>query len=101
MSFRAEQFAAAAEGSLQGRVRLGRIQKQLGNLSLTLNRKTDDAVFFDSAVGGFLGGGNHKIADGTALDLGSAPHHGKVCWRDARLDAGGSVFSLFPRSHIT
>src|SRR5580704_16890699 len=74
----------------RGRRRFRRIDDRLRKRALILDREPDDLRLLDGAVGRFLGGGNDKVADATALDFGGAFHDRQRLGRDARLDAGGA-----------
>jgi len=58
--------------ALQGSRGSGRIQKQLDEALLVLDRQADDLGFFDCPVRDLLSGGNHEIADAAALKFRGA-----------------------------
>jgi hypothetical protein len=89
------------KGLFQGPVWLGRIQQQRDKLLLRLPRKTNHLYFSDRSLRGFLGRGNHKIADGSALNLSSPPHDSQALSRNPSLQPSGFCTLLWHRIHCT
>src|SRR5271166_2330275 len=77
----------AAKSAAERRCRFRRIEDSLGESALILDREANDLRFLDGAVGGFLRGGDHEIADAAALDFGGTLDGRQSVERDARLDA--------------
>lgn len=71
-SIRTEQFAAAAEGFLQGGCRPGRVQKQFSQAPLPFEGKTNDLRFFYCAARGLASRGYDKIRKRSTLDFRGA-----------------------------
>lgn len=78
------------EGFLERPVWLGRIQQQSYKLLLRLTRKANYFDLSDGLLRCYLSRGNHKIADGPALNLSCAAHDGEAFLRNTGLQAGGS-----------
>ena len=87
---RTEQRGVGFFCAYQSRRGRRRVEQKVNETALIFDGKADDLVFFDGAVRGLLGGGNHKVADTAALHFGGVFHKGKRIGGDTRLDSGRS-----------
>lgn len=77
--------------ALQRRNGRGRIEQQLDETPLILDRKADKVSLFDRPMRGISGGSDDEVAESPALKLGGAPYDGELCRGDACLDARGAM----------
>jgi len=75
----------------QGRDRRGRIEQQLDEATLILNREAEEVSLFNRPLRGLPGGSDDEVADTPALDLGGAFHDSERVRGNACLNAGGAV----------
>jgi hypothetical protein len=81
-------------GTLQGRRKSGRIQKQPHKALLVFDRQVNDLGFVDCPVRDLLSGGNYKIADTATLQFCCAPDDPERIGRNASLDTRGAACLL-------
>jgi hypothetical protein len=76
--------------ALQRRSESGRIEQQIDESLLILDRKADEVSFFDRPFCGLSGGGHDEVAEGSTLNFGGTPDDRELRRGDAGFDSRGS-----------
>lgn len=77
--------------ALQRRGRRRRIEQQLGETALILDRQADEVSLLNRSMRSISGGSDNEVTDASALDLGCTLHDSERLRCNARLNSSGAV----------